>query len=55
VIGFADDLQLPPHLGREVADAIPHARYLELEGCGHYGYLERPEAVNEALLTFFGT
>lgn len=30
VIGFADDLVLPPHLGAEVADALPHGRYLEV-------------------------
>ncbi|NKQ55821.1 alpha/beta hydrolase [Amycolatopsis sp. K13G38] len=53
VIGFADDLRLPPHLAREVAEAIPGARYVEIEDCGHYGYLERPDAVNEALVTFF--
>ncbi|WP_236789558.1 alpha/beta fold hydrolase [Amycolatopsis sp. GM8] len=53
VIGFADDLRLPAYLAREVADAIPSARYLELEGCGHYGYLERPDEVNAALVTFF--
>ncbi|MFD8495275.1 alpha/beta fold hydrolase [Amycolatopsis sp. NPDC059657] len=53
VIGFADDNVLPPFLAREVADAIPSARYRELPDCGHYGYLERPEAVNAALLEFF--
>ncbi|HVV14354.1 alpha/beta hydrolase [Amycolatopsis sp.] len=53
VIGFADDLRLPPYLAREVADAIPAARYLELADCGHYGYLERPEEVNTAIVTFF--
>ncbi|SDW43300.1 Pimeloyl-ACP methyl ester carboxylesterase [Amycolatopsis xylanica] len=53
VIGFADDAVLPPFLAREVADAIPGARYRELAECGHYGYLERPEAVNAALLEFF--
>lgn len=53
VIGFADDLRLPPHLAREVADAIPGARYVEIADAGHYGYLERPEAVNDALVTFF--
>ncbi|MTD55763.1 alpha/beta fold hydrolase [Amycolatopsis pithecellobii] len=53
VIGFADDLRLPAYLAREVAAAIPSARYLELADCGHYGYLERPDAVNAALITFF--
>ncbi|MGW6905404.1 alpha/beta fold hydrolase [Streptomyces sp. NPDC054940] len=54
VIGFADDVILPPHLGREVADAIPGAVYQEIKGCGHYGYLERPDEVNRVLLEFFG-
>jgi pimeloyl-ACP methyl ester carboxylesterase len=53
VIGFADDAVLPPHLAREVAEAIPSAGYREIEDCGHYGYLERPEAVNRALTEFF--
>jgi pimeloyl-ACP methyl ester carboxylesterase len=54
VIGFADDVILPPHLGREVADAVPGAVYQEIKGCGHYGYLERPDEVNGVLLEFFG-
>ncbi|MCU1686544.1 MAG: LipE protein [Amycolatopsis sp.] len=53
VVGFADDVTLPPHLGREVAEAIPSASYEELDGCGHYGYLERPDDVNALLLKFF--
>jgi pimeloyl-ACP methyl ester carboxylesterase len=55
VIAFADDLITPPHLGREVADAIDGCRYKEIPHCGHYGYLERPGRVNEAILDFFGT
>jgi pimeloyl-ACP methyl ester carboxylesterase len=53
VIGFADDIILPPHLSREVAGAIPGAVYQEIKDCGHYGYLERPDEVNRALLDFF--
>ncbi len=53
VIGFADDLMVPPYLAREVANAIPGARYEEIEGCGHFGYLERPAEVNKLLVTFF--
>ncbi|MFJ8787880.1 alpha/beta fold hydrolase [Streptomyces sp. NPDC102462] len=55
VIGFADDVTLPPQLSREVAEAIPAAAYREIEDCGHYGYLERPDEVNRALLEFFHT
>ena len=53
VIGFADDVVTPPNLGREVADAIPQGQYLQLADTGHLGFLERPEAVNSAVLQFF--
>lgn len=52
VIGFADDRLIPVHLSREVAQAIPGARYEEIPDTGHFGYLERPEAVNEILVGF---
>ena len=53
VVGFADDRVLPPYLAREVAEAIPGARHVELADCGHYGYLERPDAVNELIVSWF--
>lgn len=53
VIGFADDMLLPPHLGREVADALPNGRYLRIPDTGHLGFIERPEVVNAAALEFF--
>jgi pimeloyl-ACP methyl ester carboxylesterase len=52
VVGFADDRMIPAFLSREVAEAIGPARYVELEGCGHYGYLERPAAVHEVICDF---
>ncbi|WP_067842470.1 alpha/beta fold hydrolase [Nocardia lijiangensis] len=52
-VGFADDRMIPPYLTREVAEAIPGARYQEIPDAGHFGYLERPEAVNKILLEFF--
>jgi pimeloyl-ACP methyl ester carboxylesterase len=54
VIGFEDDLVTPPHLGRELADAIPGAAFELIPGCGHFGYLEDHQAVNKAMLAFFG-
>lgn len=53
VIGFADDVIHPPHLGAEVADAIPGARYLQIPDAGHLGFIEKPQAVNAAALDFF--
>lgn len=52
VIGFADDRMTPPTYGREVAHAIPGARYEEIADCGHYGYLERPDEINRLLVEF---
>lgn len=52
VVGFADDRVLPPHLAREVASAIPGARYEEVADAGHYGFLERPAEVNRLLVDF---
>jgi pimeloyl-ACP methyl ester carboxylesterase len=53
VIGFSDDVVLPPHLGREVAEALPNGRYLEIPGAGHLGFIEKPQVVNVAALDFF--
>jgi pimeloyl-ACP methyl ester carboxylesterase len=55
VIGFADDLMVPPYLAREVAEVIAGSRYEEIEDCGHFGYLERPTEVNKLLVTFFAS
>lgn len=52
-VGFADDRMIPPYLSREVAQVIPAARYQEIPDAGHFGYLERPDAVNKVLLEFF--
>jgi pimeloyl-ACP methyl ester carboxylesterase len=53
VIGFGDDVVLPPHMGREVADALPNGRYLEIPHTGHLGFIEKPQVVNVAALDFF--
>lgn len=53
VIAFAHDLVMPPAMGRAVADVIPDCRFELLEGCGHFGFLERPAEVNRVLVDFF--
>ncbi|MEV6025283.1 alpha/beta hydrolase [Streptomyces sp. NPDC052036] len=55
VVAFSHDMIMPPAMGRAVADAIPECRYEELDGCGHFGFLERPDDVNELLVDFFRT
>lgn len=54
IVSFADDLIVPPFFGREIADSIPGSRYAEVPGCGHYGHLERPDAINKMMTEFFG-
>jgi pimeloyl-ACP methyl ester carboxylesterase len=53
VVAFAEDAVTPPVLCREVASAIPGCRYVEIGGCGHFGFLERPERVSATLVDFF--
>lgn len=53
VIGFADDVVVPPQLSAEVAAALPNGRYLQLPDTGHLGFIEQPDAVNAAALAFF--
>jgi pimeloyl-ACP methyl ester carboxylesterase len=54
VVAFSDDLIARPQLCREVAESIPGCGYTEIAGCGHYGYLEDPTAVNNVITGFFG-
>ena len=52
VVSFAEDRVTPPAQGRLVAAAVPGARLVEIPGCGHFGFLERPDLVNAALAGF---
>jgi pimeloyl-ACP methyl ester carboxylesterase len=52
VVAFSEDLVCPPHLCAEAAEAIPDCDYVEIESCGHVGYLERPAEVNSAMIEF---
>ncbi|TWT96869.1 3-oxoadipate enol-lactonase 2 [Botrimarina colliarenosi] len=51
VVGEHDALS-PPAEMRQIADAIPSARFVEIAGAGHMAPVERPEAVNAALAEF---
>lgn len=53
VVGFEHDLLTPPTLGREVAGAIPGARYTEVPRCGHLGPIEDPTAAVAIMTEFF--
>ena len=40
VLQFADDIYLPPMMGRRIADLIPSAKYVELPGRNMYHFVE---------------
>jgi len=52
VVAGEEDAITGPEVGRELAAAIPDARFLLVERAGHLSSLERPDVVNEALLDF---
>ena len=52
VVGFEHDVITPPPACRAVAAALPSAQYVEIPGCGHFGFLERPDLVNTTLAGF---
>lgn len=49
VVTGTSDALIPPALQKYAADAVGHARYLELEGCGHFPLSERPIETAQAL------
>ena len=46
------DQTTPPNLAREVAAAIPGAKYIEIENSGHCPMLEQPDALVANMLAF---
>ena len=51
--GDADQLS-PPECSREIAALIPGADLVTIDHCGHMLTMERPDAVNTALLRWLG-
>lgn len=52
VIAFSHDVNIPPVLNREVADAIPSCVYVEIQGAGHSGGVTHREQVREHVVPF---
>jgi 3-oxoadipate enol-lactonase len=52
LVAGGDDTTAPAKVMRKMAQAIPGAEYVELEGCGHLGPMDQPEAFNRALQKF---
>ena len=54
MIHGSEDRYVPPANARALAEAIPGARLLVLEGAGHLVFIERAAEVNREVLTFLG-
>jgi len=52
VICGTEDKVTPPALSRELVQIIPGARYEPIEGAGHLGNIERPDAFNALVGAF---
>ncbi|MEL6167373.1 MAG: 3-oxoadipate enol-lactonase [Pseudomonadota bacterium] len=52
VIGGSDDGATPPAIVRELAAAIPHAEYVEIDGAGHLPMAETPDRFADLSGTF---
>ncbi|MGE3316221.1 MAG: alpha/beta fold hydrolase [Planctomycetaceae bacterium] len=52
VIVGTEDRITPPEDAKKMADAIPGAKFVEIEHAGHMSPMENPAAVNAALTTF---
>jgi pimeloyl-ACP methyl ester carboxylesterase len=52
VVAFSHDVNIPPVLNREVADAIPGCTYVEIDGAGHSGGVTHRVQVREHVIPF---
>jgi pimeloyl-ACP methyl ester carboxylesterase len=55
VIVGEEDASLPPHLSKEIVNALPNASLVIVPESGHLSALEKPEEVTGAMLGFLGT
>jgi len=52
LVAGSDDKVAPAPVMERMATMIPGAEFVVLEGCGHLGPMDQPEAFNAALLAF---
>lgn len=52
LVAGSDDRTAPPSVMQRMAEKIPGAEIVILEGCGHLGPMDQPAAFNAALETF---
>ena len=54
VIASDCDRMVPIHVSREMAGKLPNAKFVMLEGCGHFQHIEQTSKVAEELSNFLG-
>lgn len=54
VIAGAQDPATPPELGRQIAAAVPGARFVEVADVAHLANVERADAVTRLLVSHYG-
>jgi 3-oxoadipate enol-lactonase len=54
VVTGADDTLIPSDVSAPMAEAIPGAELVTLQGAGHLSNLENPDGFTEALRTLLG-
>jgi pimeloyl-ACP methyl ester carboxylesterase len=54
IVGAEDAISTPQEM-RTIAEAMPHAKFVEIPAAGHMTTMESPTAVNEAVLQFLKT
>jgi 3-oxoadipate enol-lactonase len=52
LVAGTDDKTAPSSVMERMAQKIPQAQYILLEGCGHLGPMDQPQAFNQALEQF---
>ncbi|MBN96113.1 MAG: hypothetical protein CL928_18895 [Deltaproteobacteria bacterium] len=53
VLTSADDTSVPAHHGEAILGKVPGARHIHLDNCAHMSCVEQPDAVADALQSFF--
>jgi 3-oxoadipate enol-lactonase len=52
LVAGSEDKTAPPSVMQKMAEKIPGAEYVLLQGCGHLGPMDQPAQFNAALLAF---
>ena len=54
VIASDCDRMVPIQVSREMAGKLPHAKFVVLEGCGHFQHIEQTSKVAAEVSNFLG-